>query len=340
MEGANNLNSYKNIKSITILKRIFENISQKTFLKLIKCNKKIQEALNIGINNYITYYYKIELEIIPIYKKEENIFINYDENKKSFYHIYFNNENIEKNRNYFTKNDNVAKIKIIIDKEIKTFGGLFEKSDCIEKISFSKFKRNDINDMKMMFSNCSSLKELNFNDFKTDNVTNMNKMFYNCSLLERLSLNNLNTSNVTDMSYMFYGCSSLKKINLDNINTNNVKNMNSMFYGCSSLKVLNLNNFVTNNVTDMSFMFHGCISLKELSLKNFNTINVINMSKMFCNCSSLKKLDLYHFNIKNVKNVSGMFYKCSNELKFKIRNQITNLKKEAFEEFSYFQGKK
>ena len=84
MEGANNLNSYKNIKSITILKRIFENISQKTFLKLIKCNKKIQEALNIGINNYITYYYKIELEIIPIYKKEENIFINYDKNKNLF----------------------------------------------------------------------------------------------------------------------------------------------------------------------------------------------------------------------------------------------------------------
>ena len=87
-------------------------------------------------------------------------------------------------------------------------------------------------------------------------------------------------------------------------------------------------------------MFHGCTSLKELSLKNFNTINVINKSKMFCNCSSLKKLDLYHFNIKNVKNVSGMFYKCTNELKFKIRNQIKNLKKEAFEEFSYFKGKK
>jgi surface protein len=189
MEGVNKNYLYKDIKSKPILKQIFDKLSENKFLNLIKCNKKIQEILNIGINDYINYNKKIKIEIIPIYKKEENIFINYDEDKKAYYHIYFNDDYKEINRNYFNKNDNVTKIKIIIDEEIKSFESLFQKCDCIEKINFIRFKRNDINNMKSMFNNCSSLKELNLNNLKTDNVINMQKMFYNCSLLNKLILN-------------------------------------------------------------------------------------------------------------------------------------------------------
>ena len=58
----------------------------------------------------------------------------------------------KKKRNYL--NENVKKIKIIIDYQIKSFEGLFEDCECIEYINFKKFYRNNINNMKSMFCGC------------------------------------------------------------------------------------------------------------------------------------------------------------------------------------------
>ena len=66
----------------------------------------------------------------------------------------------------YYKEDNVKKVKIIIDKEIKIFEHLFHNKIEIEKISFMKFNRKDINNMRYMFNYCSTLKELNLNNFK------------------------------------------------------------------------------------------------------------------------------------------------------------------------------
>ena len=166
------------IKSNYIFKKIANNITKKQLFKIIKYNKSFQCKLDIGIIHYKKYYEQIEIELIPINKYDKNYFIN--EEYKSYYHIYFNNNKNEIKQNYFNKNDNITKINIIIDNEIKSFEKLFFKCKCIEKIKFIKFKRNDINDMKGMFYECSSLKELNLNNFDTKNVTNMKKMFYGC----------------------------------------------------------------------------------------------------------------------------------------------------------------
>ena len=77
-------------------------------------------------------------------------------------------------------------------------------------------------------------------------------------------------------------------------------------------------------------MFWGCLSLKEINLSNFNTNNVTDMSGMFFGCSSLKEINLSNFNTNNVTNMSGMFDGCSDEIKIKIREQIKNIKEEAF----------
>ena len=217
-------------------------MSKRKSLETIRYNKNLQKRINININHYKAYseiYSSIELDIIPK-KGEYGKFINiYGEDKK-FIHIYFNdNKKKEIGKTLLWKDDNVSKISIIIDYQIKSFSELFYNCECIESIKFKKFYRNNVTDMSWMFRGCSSLKELN--------------------------LNNFNTNNVTNMSCMFYGCSWLKELNLNNFNINNVTDMNSMFHGCSSLKELNLNNFNTNNVTNMSDMFREC--LKELKLK-------------------------------------------------------------------------
>ena len=217
-------NFLANIKSNYVLQQICSQIQEKRLFKIVKYNKNIQNRLNIDKNDYKTYK-SIFIEIIPINIEDKNVFIRYSKEEEKYYHFYFNDEKEDKKRNYFYKDENVTKIKIIVDYQTKSFVALFNDVDCIKKINFIKFKRNDITNMSYMFYNCSSLEELNLNNFNTNNVTNMYGMFEGCSLLKELNLNNFNTNNVTNMCGMFEGCSSLEELNLNNFNTNKVTDM-------------------------------------------------------------------------------------------------------------------
>ena len=139
----------------------------------------------------------------------ENLWKKFQKRKRPFYHIYFNDNKEEIKRNDLKEDDNISKIKIIIDYQVKSFYELFDSCECIEYINFKKFYRN--------------------------NIINMSSMFFGCHSLNELNLSNFNTNNVTDMSSMFYGCSSLKELNLSNFNTNNLSTMSSILSNCSFL---------------------------------------------------------------------------------------------------------
>ena len=283
-----NTNTYKKIKSNYILKEIFDNLSEKKLLKIIKVNKNIQKCLNKGLNDFKMFYEKIEIELELLKKPTyPNCFIHYQKKYENYFHIYFDNDmkkEVKKNFVNYSK-EKVSKIKIIIDSQIKSLSQLFEKCINIKKINFTKFNRKNIIDMSSIFDGCINLEEINFNNnFITDKVTDMSRMFFECSSLTKLDLSNFNTGNVINMEGMFEGCSSLKELNLTNFNTENVTSMYRMFFNCSSLVKLNLNSFNTDKVSDMSWMFHGCSSLKELNIDNFNFSNVKNISCMFPRC--------------------------------------------------------
>ena len=101
------------------------------------------------------------------------ISISIDENGKLYYHIYFNDnkeeiknkykiykvDGVTKHEYYIDEEDQVTKIKIIIDYQVKSFEKLFKWYNCIESINFKKFYRNNITNMGGMFFECSSLKE-------------------------------------------------------------------------------------------------------------------------------------------------------------------------------------
>ena len=159
-------NKFKNVKSNYILKKIYDNLSKKKLLEIIKYNDKLNKRLNLTINDYKDFCEKfssIEIEIIS----SQNLlgkYINIDEDKGIYYHLYFNNNKKEtKIRNLIKIDKNkYNKIKIIIDYQIDSLCDLFNGCDTIEYISFKKFHRNNIKDMSYMFSNCYSLKEINF----------------------------------------------------------------------------------------------------------------------------------------------------------------------------------
>ena len=173
---------YNEIKSDYILKWIFNILYEKTILKIIKNNNALRKRLNISLKAYKKIHNQIEIEIIPIEKenllKEENIFINYNIKDKSYYHIYINNNDVKEiKRNYIKKEDNVNKIKIIIEDKIKTFKELFKRCYCLKEFSIIKFYRSDIRDMSFLFCGCSSLIKLNILKLDTRNVINMSGMF-------------------------------------------------------------------------------------------------------------------------------------------------------------------
>jgi len=312
-----------NIKSKYIFKRIISNVLTKKIYSLFKYNKKEQKKLNINMNDYDDLC-KTEIELIS--RNSYGKFINYaNEKDEQYYHIYFNSDEKEINRNYFYENESVKNIKIIIDYHVKSFKELFHNCVCIESIKFKKFNGNNITDMSYMFYNCTSLIKLDLSNFDTSNVIKMDNMFRQCTSLKEVDLSKFNTKKVNTLSKMFFQCTSLKKINLANFRTDKLRYMTYMFYQCSSLEELNISNFDTSKIKDMSYLFCECSSLKKLNISNFDTNNVINMSYMFSGCSSLRTLNLSNFKTTNVTNMNNMFQGCSS-LK-EINLSIFNTKK-------------
>ena len=298
-------NVWMKIKSKYILIKIFDHLRQNILLETIRYNKKLQKISNKKLKDYKNESSNIIIEITPA-KNMYGIFINLMPRYKLNYHIYFDNNKNEIKRNIIYSNENVSKIKVIIDDKVKTLSKLFSKCKCIKSINFIKFKNNNINNMKEMFDGCSSLEELNISNFITDKVTNMKLMFKECSLLKKLDLSSFNTANVLNMGSMFHRCSSLKELNLDNFNTDKVYNMIDMFSGCRELEKLNISNFKTYKNTDISFMFDECLSLKELNLMNFNTYDSFYIVCIFSRSSTIR-------------------IKCTNEFKNIIKNRYPNI---------------
>ena len=191
----------ENLKRIYILKKVFNHIQKFKSLDIIKYNKKIQQKLNLNINDYKKHseiYSTVEIEIAPI-KNKYGKFININKNEQLYFHIYFNNNKEEITRSFLNKEDEVTKINIKINYHINSFLELFYNCDCIESIQFKKIVRNNFTNMSEMFMGCSSLKEINFSNFNTVNITNMNKLFYRCSSLKEINLSNFNIDNLIDM---------------------------------------------------------------------------------------------------------------------------------------------
>ena len=93
----------ENIKSRYILSKIYDNMTKKKKLQIVKYNKRIQNRINLSVKDYKEYsetFTPIEIEIIPR-KDKYGKFINIDNKDELYYHIYFNDnkKEIKKNMN-------------------------------------------------------------------------------------------------------------------------------------------------------------------------------------------------------------------------------------------------
>ena len=304
---------FKKINSKYIIQEIFNYIDLIRVLELVRYNKDIKNKLEVSKKNYEKIFNQIQIEIYPkdnleFKANEQNIFINFL-GGKNYYHIFFDDNDEEIDRNYIQKGELIKKIKIMIEPEFNSLSGLFKDCKCIKEIRFTKFNRTDIIDMKEMFYGCHSLTKINFSHFNTENVTNMSNMFMQCSKLEALDVSTFNTSNVIDMSFMFSQCSTIKDLDLSNFNTAKVSEMVCMFFACTKLEKLNLSSFNFDNVLHMKGMFNFCCSLIDLDFPQTHLGNATDAKCIFNFCKSelLLMLILRNPNLisKNVWGISS-----------------------------------
>ena len=117
-EKTESKNIFKNLKSDHFLLKLFDNLLKKKSLDIIKYNKNIKDRINISIKDYKEYlgiYSPIEIEIKPVNNGYGEFIVIEEENEKKSYHIYFNNDKKEIKRYYLNGNENIEKIRIIID---------------------------------------------------------------------------------------------------------------------------------------------------------------------------------------------------------------------------------
>ena len=203
-------------------------------------------------------------------------------------------------------------VYFIIEEKLNDMSIMFSQCTSLKKIEFISFETDKVTKMVGVFNNCKNLEYLDLSTFNTSNVTSMEAMFNMCEKLKEIKgIEKFNTSKVTNFSCMFEGCFELKKLDLSNFRTYNVTNMSSMFQGCRKLQYLNLYNFNTSKVTDMAGMFNECRILPEIKgIINFDTSQVLNMELMFQCCLELTTLDLSNFNTSKVTNMAEMFNCC------------------------------
>ena len=120
-------NQLRNLKSDYFIQKFFGYMTERKSLETIRYNKNIKKRINININHYKAYsekYSSIELDIIPL-KGEYGDFINIEKIEEKYFHIYFNDNKKKEIKNIsLNKDDNVSKISIIIDYQIKSFSEL------------------------------------------------------------------------------------------------------------------------------------------------------------------------------------------------------------------------
>ena len=123
-----------------------------------------------------------------------------------------NNTKLKQEESFFIRKG--IKIEIHINISITSLEYFFseyydDNMIYLESVDLSNFDSSLVNNLGMMFYNCSSLKYIDFSNFDTSLITDMYYMFETCSSLESIDLSNFNTSLVTDMYSTFSGCSSL-----------------------------------------------------------------------------------------------------------------------------------
>ena len=285
-------------------------MSKKRYNLLMKGNKIGFIALILNIN--------ISILFSGLIQEISNIDLRMIESKSSYIilkirgigysNIFFNNTKYFKDSDYPNEIyiNNVTKNKI-------TYKYYFSRNENFVKLIWN----NEINNVKLMFAECSNITEIDLSNFKTSQIINMDGMFRNCSSLISLNLTNFDTSQVSWMEYTFSGCSSLNSLDLSNFNFPKTRmHMQYIFSGCKNLEFINLKSFNQLSLSSYTKMFEGVPENVVVCSNNSQILNELKNKK----CKTLLCND--NWQLDQIKMINQSFI-C-------INNDINNNKFESY----------
>ena len=254
---------------------------------------------------------------------------------------------------------------------------MFQESSNLTELNLSRFQTGSVTNMLRMFYACTSLERIYItSEWYRNNLENSKEMFLDCTKLkgengtgyssdhidasyaqidgsysrpgyfsdaEKLggATYNAGTKTLTlrgeikqtyDSNGIADGIKLPSGVNRDDVLHIVVKSdavfpndCSYLFYGFTKLKDISFaDGFSTSNVTDMTDMFYDCSSLTELDLSCFDTSNVLSMSNMFVNCAELQELNVSSFDTSKVTEMNGMFKGCRKLTDLDLQNFDTS----------------
>ena len=149
-----------------------------------------------------------------------------------------------------------------------------------------------------MFSNMMMITTVDMSDWSDYmlQVNNIGMLFYNCSSLTSVNVTGLWHKNMIDMTGVFAGCLGLTEIiGLDTWmnNSENVlmRNLTGLFTFCSSLTQINgISTWNTKDVTNLSEIFKYCNKLESLDLGGWDIRDDADISNIFDGCTALTSI--------------------------------------------------
>jgi len=143
-----------------------------------------------------------------------------------------------------------------------------------------------INNVSLMFSNCSSLVgNSSMSNWNTSTINNMNGMFSRATVFNQ-NIGTWNTANVKDFSAMFSFASAFNQ-NISAWNTSAGTDFSSMFNNATAFNQP-LNAWNTSNAVNFRYVFSNATSFNQ-PLNNWNTGKVTDCENMFQNAVSFNQ---------------------------------------------------
>ena len=191
-------------------------------------------------------------EEIEILNKEFKI-------KRSYLHIYINNE---KNEDKYPKFNSSEEVNVTI-----------------------KIKNKKIN-LKKMFDS-TNIKSIKMNSEKDSIITDMESTFENCNFLEKFEISGFDTSEVETMTKLFYNCKKLKEVDIEDMDTDELENMDYMFAN-TNISEIKLTNFKISQLLKSKEVFQNCNNTKII-IKEKNKDKIDELNKKYPNLTISNK---------------------------------------------------
>lgn len=165
-----------------------------------------------------------------------------------------------------------------------------------KELIFKNFNACGITDISGAFS-YSQFERIDFSGFNQQCIQNIDSAFLNCDKLEKIDLSMLKINKLESMTDVFAQCRKLEEIKLPRIELHRMAMLKNTFIDCVNLEEVNTEQLIAPNrqgkaSIELRLTFTNCKKLKKINLSNIEYTDIGRLEHPFLDC---KKLEIVEF---------------------------------------------